>query len=208
MAAELPLAFKCEGDECQLVVLVGLANNENWLLDGENRWKGHYVPSALRTPPFCLGTPPGAKPNQRVLCVERDNPWLESAGVEPLLDQHQQLTPAVKEVMVFLTDCEQHRVKTRRAVSALAAMGVLTPWQRNEPMPEGFLQIDEAAFAKLPDNDITKLRKLGALALAYTQMVSTHQLQHLKRLAPDNSAVDVERLFGDDDDDLSFDFGR
>jgi len=97
-------------------------------------------------------------------------------------------------------------------MDALAAHKLLTPWKLDAvggvAVPNLY-RIDEQAFNALPESAFNTLRKKGAVALAYTQMISSHQLPALKQRAeqttvPEN--IDLDAVFGDGDDDLSFDF--
>lgn len=214
-AAHLPLVFIKQGEQFVLSALLGLANHANHCLNAHDSWEAGYVPAWLRTPPFRIITPPGAKPSQRALGIDQQSPWLDSTGQagfeEALLDDQRELTPAVKEVFAFLTKLEKHYAKTQQAVDALAEVGVLIPWPltgvNGEPLP-ALYRIDEAVFHKLDDAAFATLRKKGALAIAYTQMISTHQLPALKQRADAASPceVDLDRLFGENDNELRFDF--
>lgn len=217
-AACLPLVFVKQGESFVLSALLGLANDTNHCLNAEHGWEVGYVPAWLRTPPFRIITPPGAKSTQRALGVEQQSPWLDATGQqgfeEALLDERRGLTPAVNEVFAFLTKLEKHLVKTQQAVDALAAHKLLTPWKL--PAVGGvavpnLYRIDEHAFQKLDDAAFATLRKKGALAIAYTQMISTHQLPALRQRAEHTSVpenLDLNAVFGEGDDDLSFDFDR
>lgn len=217
-AAHLPLVVVKQGDTFVLSALLGLAKGVNHCVNTQHGWEAGYVPAALRTPPFSLFSPPGATPDQRVLGIDQQSPWLDTTGEhgfeEPLLDAQQQLTPAVKEVVAFLTQLEKHRVKTQHAVNALAEYQLLTPWLLEGVGGVGvphLYRIDEQAFNALPESAFNTLRKKGAVALAYTQMISSHQLPVLKQRAekttvPEN--IDLNAVFGEGDDDLSFDFDR
>lgn len=214
-AAHLPLVFVKQGDQFVLSALLGLAKDTNHCLNDQHGWEAGYVPSWLRTPPFRIITPPGAKPTQRALGIDQQSPWLDATGEhgfeEALLDAQQQLTPAVKEVFEFLTKLEKHVVKTQQAVDALANHKLLTPWKLEGiggvTVPNLY-RIDEKAFNGLPDSAFNTLRKQGAVGIAYTQMISSHQLPALKQRAehttvPEN--IDLDAVFGEGDD-LSFDF--
>lgn len=215
-AAHLPLVFVKQGEQFVLSALLGLAQHTNHCLNALHGWEAGYVPAWLRTPPFRIITPPGAKATQRALGIDQQSPWLDTTGEhgfeEALLDDQRELTPAVKEVFAFLTKLEKHVVKTQQAVDALAAHKLLTPWKLDAvggvAVPNLY-RMDEQAFNALPESAFNTLRKKGAVAIAYTQMVSSHQLPALKQRAekttvPEN--IDLDAVFGEGDDELSFDF--
>ena len=210
-AAHLPLVFvKTEG-RYVLSALVGLQADTNHNLDEHDHWLPGYTPAWLRTPPFRLTVPPGAQPTQRVLSIDMQSPWLHPDGDQRLLDADHQMVPAVQEVATFLTKLEKHYAKTQQAVDALANLGVLAPWRiqgaDGAALPHLY-RIDEAAFQQLEDAALATLRKRGALAVAYTQMISTHQLPSLKRRAEAACVdeVNLDAFFGEEDDELRFSF--
>ncbi len=213
VAAQLPLVFVNEGNRFALSVLVGLQPGVNHSLDEQNIWLARYTPAWLRTPPFRITVPPGGEPTQRVLSVDTQSPWYTLEGDEPLLDHQQQMTPKVKEVFEFLSKLERHLAKTQQAVDALVKYDVLRPWLLTgtsaEPLPDLY-RIDEAAFNQLDDAAFATLRKKGALAIAYAQLFSVHQLPVLKQWAETTSAekIGLDALFGAEDDELQFDFNR
>lgn len=215
-AAHLPLVFVKQGEQFLLSALLGLAADTNHCLNAQNGWEAGYVPTWLRTPPFRMMTPPGAKPGQRALGIDQQSPWLDATGEHgfenALLDDQQQLTPAVKEVFEFLAKLEKHLAKTQQAVDVLADHQLLVPWALNgiggAAIP-GLYRVDEKAFNQLADGDFNDLRNKGAAGLAYTQMISTHQLPALRQRAEQTTVpeqIDLDAVFGDDDDELSFDF--
>ncbi len=212
-AAHLPLAFEHGSRGYQLVALVGLSKGVNHCLDEHNGWGVGYVPAYLRTPPFQL-LPVEGHAGQFTLAVDTQSAWLAESGGEPILDHKHQLTPAVNEILQFLSSLEKHAVKTQRAVAALADAGVLVPWAMPnvsvEPLP-GVLRIDEKAFNQLTDEQMAVLRRKGALALAFTQMISTQQLPTLlaraERSEPQTHAdINMDGLALIEDEKLSFDF--
>lgn len=210
-AAHLPLVFLKQDDRYVLSALLGLAAQVNHCLNEQDEWDAGYVPAWLRTPPFRIITPPGGSATQRALGVDQQSPWLVADGEEALFDARQQMTPAVEEVFAFLTTLEKHYVKTQQAVDALARSGLLTPWRLDgaggAPVADLY-RLDEPAFGKLPDSEFNTLRRKGAVAIAYTQMISSHQLPALKQRAEHTTtseSVDLDALFGNGDE-LSFDF--
>lgn len=210
-AGHLPLVFVKDANRFVLSALVGLQAGTNHSLGEHNNWLPGYTPAWLRTPPFRITVPPGGKPTQRVLSVDTQSPWFTPEGENALLDKQHQMTPAVKEVLAFLTKLEKHFVKTQQAVEALVEHDVLVSWRlidiNGEPLPDLY-RIDETTFSQLDDAAFIALRKKGALAIAYICMVSTHQLLTLQQRAETTSQGenDLNTLLGESDDELHFDF--
>lgn len=215
-AGHLPLVFAREPrGKVTLCALTGLHEGVNHCLDTHDKWQAGYVPAWLRSHPFRLLAPPNSERNtqQRVLCADVDSPWVSEQGKEAFLDDSQQMTPAVQEIFTFLSKLTKHYVLTERAVQALNDAGVLTPWPLADHQGStigGLLRVDDAKLAKVSAETLVKLHKTGALAIAYAQAISTHQLPALKHLAEQHDAdyrnVDLDAVFDEDDDDLLFDF--
>lgn len=213
-AAHLPLAFmQISKGQFQLGALMGLTANQNDCLDESNKWLLDYTPALLRVHPFkVLPTKEGS--TERMLCVAENSPWIHNEATEPFFDEQKQLAPKVKEVLSFLMKLEKHLYLTQRAVNQLAELKLLSPYDvknANGQRLEGIYQIDEERLQKLPDNQLPVLRKCGALALAYAQLISTGQMAALHRRALSSSVdtsqnVDLDKVFESEDKILSFNF--
>lgn len=215
-AAHLPLVFGRDAQgKVTLCALTGLYEGVNHCLDTHDKWQAGYVPARLRSHPFRLLAPPNSEKNtqQRVLCADVDSPWVSEQGEQVFLDDHQQMAPSVQEVFSFLSKMAKHYVLTERAVQALNDAGILTPWPLADHQGNtigGLLRVDEAKLAEVSPDTLVKLHKTGALAIAYGQAISTHQLATLRHLAETHDAdyrrVDLDAVFDEDDDELMFDF--
>jgi len=92
-------------------------------------------------------------------------------------------------VLDFLGKVEASRGATSRVVAALGAAGVFTAWPLQVEYPEGpktvtgLLRIDEARLNALDDASFLALRSAGALAIAYSQMLSMGQITVFETLA-------------------------
>lgn len=215
LAGELPLVFvEDHQGKLSLCALTGLRAHKNHCLDRHDHWQLNYVPAILRTHPFRLMAPPKGKgdPNQRVLCVDADSPWVSEQGEEAFLDGHQP-APLVQDTLQALGKQAKHFALTDRACHVLKEAGVLTPWQltdhKGNPIA-GLWRTDEHALAQATADTLVRLQKSGGLAIAYAQAISTHQLPALKQLAErydaDYQNIDLDEVFSEGDDDLLFDF--
>jgi len=65
------LGFVKQGEDYQLVSLVGLEKDRNLYIDLKGRWLSEYVPATLRCYPFILAD---HKENEeeKVLCIDQD----------------------------------------------------------------------------------------------------------------------------------------
>lgn len=231
LLAELPrlvpqnvLAFvREEGESARSLVPVALATldgQRNLYVNADGRWLGSYVPAVLRGYPFRL-LPTAA--GERTLCLASEHLCAGSeAGAMPLFDEQGEPAPALAQTLDFLQQCAVNRQATLAAAAALDAAGVIEPWplkvkaeQASEPTElGGLLRVSEPALNALPADAFAALREGGALALAYSQMLSSHQMSQLgeraklraAQLAQQQAAgtVDVEAIFGESDEELSF----
>jgi len=210
------LAFVPQGLGYQAVALLSLDGQKNLYVHSDGRWLGTYVPASLRGYPFTLANTEDSK---TVLCVDQSQLSSESGGA--LFNADGELNEPVARTLDFLQQCEKNRQVTAAATQALAEAGVIEAWplklntaEGQEPVPvNGLYRINEQALNNLDDDAYAKLRG-GPMALAHAQLFSMSQLNQLtdrvkfhdKHTAGKEDPVDLEDLFGDDDDDLSFNF--
>tara|TARA_R110000751_G_scaffold184405_1_gene290842 strand:+ start:385 stop:1176 length:792 start_codon:yes stop_codon:yes gene_type:complete len=213
-AATMPLAIVQEGREWKLVGVAGLRQDHNlFIKDGQ--WLGQYKPQSLTTWPFTVATI-GEK---GVVTMDRESGLVATdanePGAEPFFNEHGLPAPALEAVLSALKANHAKQRATQRALAALNAAEVITPWPENLTTPmgmhiNGLHMINEKALAQLEDDAFLTLRKTQALPLAYALNLSlqqSHLLTRLARLNPGQVATpeNLDTIFGDEDD-LSFDF--
>ncbi|MCD6008528.1 SapC family protein [Halomonas sp. IOP_31] len=231
LLAELPkllphyaLGFIQQGEQYQPVALLGLDGQTNLYVAPNGKWLGSYVPASLRGYPFTLAN---TEDGQTALCIAQDH-LLESEQGEPLFDGEGRLNERVQQTLNFLQECEKSRQLTQQAAKALGDSGVIEPWplqvergEGQEPLKvQGLYRINETALNELSAEAFASLRSHGALALAYGQLFSMHQLSQLTERAKFHAkhqaqqpvekapSEPLESLFGGDDDEMVFDFGE
>lgn len=185
-AVNMPLAFVRQEKLTALVAITGPAVGENVFVAKDGRWLGAYIPAVLRSYPFRLARIEGRE--EMALCVEQGS--LATSG-EPFYDDAGNLAPLVKNSATMLEIHEKSRQQTMFAAAALNDAGVLTPWpvkfksskDGGEITLKGVLKIDEQALGALDEDAFIKLRKVGALPLAYAQLISMSRLSTLGRMA-------------------------
>lgn len=182
-APAMPLAFVEENGALHLVAVMSLEPGKNQFVAPDGRWLGAYIPAAVRGYPFALLRADGAE--APILCVDEESGLVVDAGTpsaEPFFDDEAAPAPALKAVLDFLNQVEASRAATSRAVVALAAAGVLTPWPLQVGPPEsprtvtGLQRIDEARLNTLDDEGFLSLRAAGGLVVAYAQLLSVGQI--------------------------------
>lgn len=206
------LGFVPRGEGYMPVALLSLDGQRNLYVAPDGKWIGRYVPALLRGYPFALA----GEGEEKVLAVDAEQ--LVMSGGNALFDGDGP-SDTVQKTLNFLQQCEQSRRVTEQATQALADAGVLGQWpltlsRGEEQTPQavrGLYRVDEPALNALSAETYATLQ--GApMALAHAQMFSVAQLDQLterdKALAEKGSEPeDLEALFGEDDDELNFDFG-
>ena len=153
------------------------------------QWLGTYVPAALRSYPFRLGRVEGGE--EVALCIDEDSGLVvEADGVaEAFFDADGTRSATSQGMLDFLLAMEHSRTITELAVTAAAEAGLIEPWPIQVKIDgdmtpvKGLFRINEAALNALDDAAFLKLRKTGALPLAYLQLLSIGQMSVFERLA-------------------------
>ncbi|TFH86522.1 hypothetical protein EQG41_11220 [Billgrantia azerbaijanica] len=209
------LGFIWEGETCQPVALTGLGQG-NLYLGPQGQWLSGYAPAALRGYPFRLADSPNG---EKVLCIEASQ-LTDDPAAQPLFEEAGELAKPVRDTLEFLGQCERNRQATRQAAQALADAQVIEPWplqvargEAQSPLQvQGLHRISETALNGLTAEAYAELR--GApMALAYAQLLATHQLSELAQRAkqqpqPGVTPEELDSLLEGDNDDLTFDFGE
>ncbi len=186
-AVNMPLAFARSGEHTQLVAVLSARPGRNSFVDEDGRWLGAYIPAAFRTFPFRLGRVEGR--DEHVLCIASEGDHLVQ-GDQPIYEESGELSAQVQQIVSFLNTFEASRQQALAAGAALIEAGVLAPWPirvRDQSGSDrtigGMLRVDEQALSAVPDKAFLKLRRVGALGLAYAQMLSVSRLEILSRLS-------------------------
>lgn len=184
------LAFSEQGGEYAAVAILGLGQAEHFYLGPNGQWLADYVPATLRAYPFQLL---GAGENKHALCIDATQ-LNEDQAMPAIFADDGTMAEPVQEMLTFLQHCEQQRIATARACAALAKQALIEPWPvtlANDETVEsvgkktvqGLYRINESALNALNGDALAGLRKSGALALAYAQLLSITQLQQLPKRA-------------------------
>lgn len=183
-AACLPIAFLDQGGSWVAAAVLGVPPSTNLCVTPDGRWARPYVPAVLRADPFSLHK---ADNGQWLLCVDEDSGQVgEGPQGERFYAEDGQLTPALQALLNLLAQVEQGRQAVQRACVALHQQALLVPWpiriqtDAGAQAVGGLFRVDEAALGKLPADALQALMQVGALALAYAQLLS---MQHFATLA-------------------------
>jgi len=181
-AASMPIAFVEQAGRFVPMAVMSPIVGRNLFIGPDGQWLAGYMPAALRSYPFGLGRGGGSE--DFTLCIDEDSLLVVEADgtVQAFFDADGKPSAAVKAMMDFLREFERGRLRTDIAVAALAEAGVIEPWPlevkaggQARPV-SGLSRIREAALNALDDAAFLKLRKSGALPLAYMQLLSMGQV--------------------------------
>jgi hypothetical protein len=212
-----PIAFLKNDDQFVLHAITGLEPGRNLFITDEGKWVGSYIPAALRGFPFALAD----ADDQRVLCFD------DASGLMVDADQTEkkffgadgEISTDLAAVRDFLIQVDQNRVVTNAACQLMGDLGIIEPWPitlkmgEHDRSIEGLYRISESALNAADDETFLKLRRGGALPIAYMQMLSMTHLPMLGRLSDAHahrkkqmSEIITESFLTPNSDDIQFNF--
>lgn len=173
------------------VAVTGLRRDRNLFVGPDGAWEPlAYVPAYARRHPFIL-TRPDPKREQVMLCLDMASPRVtEAEDGRALFDAEGAPSEFARNALDFCLTFQRQAMATEAVTEALREAGVLRA-QRGEIALAGgeslrltdFQVIDEAALNALSDEAWLTLRRSGAAAAAYCQLVSMNNWQALSRRA-------------------------
>lgn len=214
VGAWMPIVFIKQGGRHALAAMMSPIPRQNLFVGPDGQWLGGYVPSSLQSYPFRLVRPGGAE--QMALCIDEDSGLVADADEkgENFFTADGKPAPAVAQLMEFLRQIEGNRMTTDLAMASLAEAGVIEAWplkalvgDKNSAI-KGLHRINEKAVDALADEAFLKLRKTGALRLAYAQLMSMGQiacfapLAKLKQQMAQTPKIKPEEIFRTEPTDL------
>jgi len=165
------------------VALLGLVANENLQLNGA-RWDARYLPAFIRRFPFLTaGVQGSSSPGVFV-----DAAWSGFSDTEgdPLFDAEGKPTPKLASAIEFLQRFDEEQQRTRMFCTRIVELELLKEMQADATLPsgeslkvEGFLTVDEAKLAALPDAVALELHRNGILMLLHAHLMSLVNVRHL-----------------------------
>jgi len=211
-----------------LVAMQSLQHDRNFFILPDGRWFRGYIPAFYRAYPFALKQ--GGKSNQLQICVNSDAIITEPAEEDlRFFDDKPELSPHLQSVLKFLVTTLQNRQVTINLCKMLDEANLIIEWPITFSEPDdnnqlqkktlrGLYHIDAQAISQLSGEQLVSLNHSGALSLAYSQLLSEARLKELAELqtayrqmevnnqqqAQQQEVPDLDSLFGQDDDLLSF----
>lgn len=202
-ALHFPLAFTMREDQAGLAALLSIMPGRNLYVAPNGSWMAGYVPAALRAYPF-LGGGQNDK-GQAMLFVDTGSGLLSEKKGQALFTEEGTPSEMLQKIIGFLTEIENNRAATNAACTALHGLKLLVPWEINIAAEAGttaltgLYRVDETALNALSTEDFLSLRTIGALPLAYAQLLSMGRLEVLANVARQHcqSATKGKKLLGD-----------
>ena len=186
-ALALPIAFIPQEDIFSCVAVVGTRDGECLYVAPDGRWLAGYMPAKLRSYPFALAALEG---DQFALCMDEASGLLSSSPQDEPFFKDGKLTPVLQRALEFLGQIQASNALTQKTCTALQMHGLLKPWAITlhdeagaQRKVEGLFCVDEVALNKLDDSGFLDLRRCGALAVAYAQLMAMQHMQALGALA-------------------------
>jgi hypothetical protein len=187
-ALAMPIVFVEQSGRYAPMAMMSPIAGRNLFVGPAGQWLGSYMPAAMRSYPFFLVRVEGSE--ESAVCVDEDSGLVIDADgtAENFFEADGSLSPATKGVLDFLSEIQRNRQHTELAVAALADAGLIQPWpfqvanESQTTQVNGLFRVNEAALNALDDEAFLKLRKMGALPLAYLQLVSMAQVTVFERL--------------------------
>jgi hypothetical protein len=188
-AVVMPIAFIEKSGRYQPVAVMSPVQGRNFFIGPGGQWLGGYIPALLRGYPFSLLRAEGGE--KTILCIDEDSGLIVDADEDGprFFEEDGGPSAAAKATLNFLQQVEQNRFRADLVVAALAEAGIIVPWpltvsvDKQPQTVKGLHRVDEAKLNALDDESFLKLRKSGALPLAYTQLLSMGQLAIFEQLS-------------------------
>ena len=172
------------------VAVVGLRTGQNLFVEPSGDWRAPaYIPAYARRYPFIL-TRPDLSKDQVLLCVDGGSDRVSEEGENKFFADGK-ASETTSSAMEYCLNFQRQALATEAVTKLLAEHDLLVDRQGTLELPGGteklrltdFKVVDEEKLNKLSDAAVLELRKRGALAVAYCQMMSMNNWQALGHLA-------------------------
>ncbi len=187
-ARTLPIVFSVEQEVAMPVVVVGLENGRNSLVDAEGGWTGSFIPASIRRYPFVLSKTPND--TTMTLCVDEAFVGLDPTGAtgDRLFDVDDGHSPRLSKAIGFAATLQQEHARTQAFAQRLHTLGLLEPAKLTITTSDGsvrhltgFYHVARARLAATPDADLKALLVSGELELIFLHLQSLGSFETLAR---------------------------
>lgn len=223
IAREYPIVFpKSATQPC---ALLGVEQGVNAYVAEDGQWLAHYIPSHIRRYPFVLAKAgEGDAQQQRyTIAFDAQSELLGEQG-EPLFDPSGERAQVLRNVLKLLEGMEKEARQLIKITRALEDYGLLVETNmvvkrkgQADAGIQGVRMVDEKKLQALPLEAFDDLRKMSALPVIYAHLLSMANLRQGtiagkypmladRSEAANNVPEHLDELFGEGDDDFTFDF--
>lgn len=186
VASALPLAIHKDAQQPSgwaIVAVCGQAAGRNAMVN-DGKWLAKAVPESVRYLPFALKGIGGGKGLAAIDPRYAKHVLAQGPDGAPVFGEDGQLHPAARKRLDFLQEHQPKIARTQSILSALDKAGLIALWPEAATKAggitlDGLHTINEKALHALDDNDFLALRKGGALAVAYSCLLSLYQIRNL-----------------------------
>ena len=191
-AVQYPLALAKNGDtgEFVCIALLGFEAGEN-LFWQNGEWQGLYLPLQIRRQPFFVGNPrkdnKAAKENgDKIVCIDSKSPAITTEGGMALFDERGLDTEFFQQTKACLAHILAGEADNKSLIENLVKMDLLqsmsleiTLTNQASMRLNGLYTVNQDKLAKLNDEYVLQLHKLGFLGAIHTLVISLGQIQAL-----------------------------
>jgi hypothetical protein len=186
-AAHFPIVFlKGPKGEVGAFAMLGVPKGENLYVDSDGRWRGGYVPAAIRRYPFVFAKNPSGGERSVALCIDEGSDLLSDTEGEKIFQAKGKPSETVAQVLKFLVEFEKQQMQTLLLCKALEEKKLFHPIKPRVRTAAGksyafenLLGIDEKKLNETSDAEFLEWRKRGWLPVIYAHLASLGQLGHL-----------------------------
>jgi hypothetical protein len=187
-ASTYPIVFVTEPVPSVLAV-VGLREASNLFVTADGtKWDATYIPAYVRRYPFVFLDL--QRNDELALCIDEAADALEPGNARPLFENGKR-TKVIEHALEFCVEFQRGHLATEAFMKALIAQDLLIPYQITSTLESGeklgatgFKVVDEARFAKLPDDVVLDWYRKGWVGLVSAHLASAGcWAQLVKRLS-------------------------
>lgn len=208
VAAAFPIVFRDHQGKLTPHALLSLSNSSSTpFVSGDGRWLASYVPSALRCPPFHLGTADTQKPLQQQLCVDEASGMVgDGPGGEAFFAQNGRFTDELMNVETFLKARAESLKNAQELCQILSSFNLLEAQSHHNGcrLPDGCYMLAEKRLAETPQSSISQLAQTGALRLLYAHLISKSHLSWLNLAQKRSGTTHLDKNYTKNSDVSAF----
>lgn len=189
VAVQFPIAFATVDGRLSPVAICAMERGRNYIVDPiDGNWQARYVPAIVAAYPFALvrQADKGA-----IICVDEAADECIVGSGDPIYLVDGAPGPSILRADAFFATLAPSIAATDRAVALLERHQLFKEFVGSPARHltiRGLLTIDEKRLNDLDGDVLINLRDTGALALAYSQMLSLRRLPVLAELGEVNDA--------------------